>query len=315
MRRFVPLLMLAACGPRIGDGDRPETETPVTRHTSGEAGENRDPELSPDGGTLIFSSTQWSEHFDLYAKPVGGTMVTRITTQDSDERFPKINPKRPEMIAFASNYHGEWDIFVIQDYKQNPSVWVHVSEEGTDDIHPSWSPDGSRLVYSSTDGAGDWILKVVDVWTRKVQVLEGVDGLLPEWSPVEDRIVFQRMRHRGEWFGTIWTLELGFDGVRNQNRIYEGGEWAAINPSWSPDGRHVVFATVAKSKAKAGVLEEADDLWIVGADGSRPTRLTTDASPDWMPVWSPDGARIFFVSRREGGRHQIWSLDVPRPMP
>jgi TolB protein len=302
------LLALAACGPRTSDPPLiPDQETPLTRLTSGDAGEDRDPEISPDGSTLFFASTQWSEHYDLYAKPIGGTLVTRITTQESDERFPKVNPKQASMIAFSSNANGEWDIFVIQDYRRDPSKWVRVSEPGTDDIHPSWSPDGTRLVYSSTDGAGEWVLKVVDVWTGRIQVLEGVDGLLPEWNPKDNRIVFQRMRHRGDWFGTIWTLELELDGVKSLNAITDGTEWAAINPSWSRDGEHIVFATVAKSRAKAQIFDEADDLWVVRADASRPTRLTTDAAPDWMPVWSPVEDVIFFVSRRDG-RHHIWSL-------
>lgn len=307
-RTCIVLLALAACGLRATEDTRPEFETPLTRHTSGETGENRDPEISQDGETLFFASTAWSEHYDIYAKPIGGTLVTRITTADSDERFPKINPKRPEMIAFSSNANGDWDIYVIQDFRREPSKWVRVTEEGSEDIHPSWSPDGTRIVYSSTDGAGEWVLKVVDVWTGRIQVLEGVDGLLPEWNPKDNRIVFQRMRHRGEWFGTIWTLELELDGPKNINVIFEGGEWAAINPSWSRDGEHVVFATVAKSKAKAQIFDEADDLWLVKADASGRTRLTTDPSPDWMPVWSPAEDVIYFVSRREGGRHHIWSL-------
>lgn len=310
MRRSLFLLTLAACGTTgIAVDKLPDQETPVTRRTAGGSGEDKDPDLSRDGRTLYFASTAWSDHHDLYAKSIGGNVLTRITSSPSDERFPKIHPARPETIAFCSNVNGEWDIFVIEDYLQEPSKWIRVSDEGADDIHPSWSPDGTRLVYCSTSESGHWVLKVKDLVSGRLTVFEEIDGLLPEWNPKDDRIVFQRMRHRDRWFGTIWTLELDQDAVRNVTAIYAGEEWAAINPSWSPDGSKIVFATVARSRAKAGVFGEADDLWIVGADGAGAMRITADPVADWMPTWSTTG-EIYFVSKRSG-RNGIWSL---RPM-
>src|SRR5512145_404215 len=44
----------------------------------------------------------------------------------------------------------------------------------------------------------------------------------------------------------------------------------------------------------------AGDIWIVDADGSRPTRLTTHPASDRSPRFSPDGARIAFASNRDG---------------
>jgi len=308
VKRAIPWVFLVACQRTgIPEGSFPDRETAVTRHTSGESGQDKDPCLSRDGKLLFFSSTAWSRHHDIYAKALGGNVLTRITSSPSEERFPQPNPKQPETIAFCSDVNGEWDIFVIEDYLREPSKWIRVSEEGGDDIHPSWSPDGTRLVYSSSsDGGISWHLKVRDLISGRTLVLENVDGLLPEWNPKDDRIVFQRMRHRDQWFGSIWTLELDQDTVRNLTAIYGGETWAAINPSWSPDGEHLVFATVARSRVREGIFGEADDLWVIGADGSNPVRITSDPAADWMPAWSYNG-EVFFVSRRSG-RSAIWSL-------
>jgi TolB protein len=290
--------------------------------TNGRAGDDKDPELSRDGSLLFYASSSYGEHLDLFVKRIGANTVTRLTTASGDERFPKVNPRAPRMLAFCSNDRGEWDIYVMEDYEADPGKVALISEPGTHDIHPSWSPDGLSLVYCSTEdfGSGTWVLKVWDSATRKTHVLEEVDGLLPEWSPVpkDNRIVFQRMKHRDGWYGSIWVLEYDLGIVRNVTSIFASDDWAAINPSWSPDARRVAFATVAKSRARAGILNEADDVWVVNADGSHPTRLTADPAADWMPAWAPDPeraeGRIYFVSKRTG-THRIWSLFPRLPDP
>ena len=52
-----------------------------------------------------------------------------------------------------------------------------------------------------------------------------------------------------------------------------------------------------------------DDLFLMNADGTSVTRLTTDLAPDTDPAFSPDGTRIAFSSRRAGS-YDIWIMDV-----
>src|SRR4029450_7227783 len=64
---------------------------------------------------------------------------------------------------------------------------------------------------------------------------------------------------------------------------------AVPTPSWSPDGRQLVF-----SGGKGGLT----DLYIVDRDGRNLRRLTNDRNGDNQPQWSPDGRTIAFVSDR-----------------
>jgi Tol biopolymer transport system component len=60
----------------------------------------------------------------------------------------------------------------------------------------------------------------------------------------------------------------------------------------SPDGRHVA---VHQHEGDGG------DIWVIEVSTGRPIRFTTDARQDnWSPVWSRDGTRIAFTSRRTG---------------
>ena len=58
------------------------------------------------------------------------------------------------------------------------------------------------------------------------------------------------------------------------------------NPSWSPNNARLAF----DSTRDGGKPE----LYVMGADGSLPVRLTTNDFVDAWPVWSPDGARLVF---------------------
>jgi len=311
-RLLAALILVSACRPE----PRPDSdgiEPPVTQVTAGRAGEDRDPEVDPDGRRLFYASSSYGADLDLYVRDIGSNTATRLTSLPGDERFPKVNPARPQALAFCSNASGEWQVYVMED-QSRPAKVVQVSEPGAHHLHPSWSPDGRHLVYCTTEdfGAGEWTLTVRDLAAGTTRVLEGVDGLLPEWSPAGNRIVFQRMKHRDGWLGSVWTLEYAAGEVRDVTVVFSSDEWAAINPAWSPDGSRIVFATVAKSRSRAGVQHEPDDLWIVRADGSRATRLTTSTASDGMPCWGADG-RIYFVSDRERGPFRLWSVEPRFP--
>ncbi|MBA3974855.1 MAG: dipeptidyl aminopeptidase [Candidatus Solibacter sp.] len=77
------------------------------------------------------------------------------------------------------------------------------------------------------------------------------------------------------------------------------------SPAISPDGKQIVFSRGWVDKVKDQLRS---NLWIIDRDGRRLRELTTGPWRDSSPVWSPDGARIAFVSDRDGTSqiHVLW---------
>src|SRR5579863_2841865 len=70
------------------------------------------------------------------------------------------------------------------------------------------------------------------------------------------------------------------------------------DPVVSPDGKTIVFSL---TEPDYDATKQWSDLWAVPADGSAPPhRLTYTKAPEAGAVWSPDGTRLAFVTKREG---------------
>jgi Tol biopolymer transport system component len=228
--------------------------------------------------------------------------------------MPKFSPDG-KRVAFSSNRSGNWDIFVMST---TGGKAVQITTESSHELHPSWSPDGTKLAFCRLgEVSGKWEIWVTDVLNNGVAHFLGY-GLFPEWSPVagmgnegSDRILFQMSKNRGDRAFSIWSVDFDAGKATNLMQVASSATAACINPAWSRDGQWISFATVPNPtqwSAMEHTRPASANLWMVGAGGNGLVNLTEGAAVNLMPAWGP-GSELFFISDR-GGVDNIWSMDV-----
>jgi Tol biopolymer transport system component len=144
---------------------------------------------------------------------------------------------------------------------------------------PSWSPDGSQIVFYTPAG-----LSVMNADGSAVSPLMPengpVIGFEPDWSPVGDRIAF--------------TTSAGIFAINSDGselvRLTDQDE-DSFNPSWSPDGTQIAYTTW---------ISGARAIRIRNLDGSGVYQLPGVPGAVYQPAWSPDGTRIAFPANFDG---------------
>ncbi|TVS05242.1 MAG: hypothetical protein EA423_06855 [Phycisphaerales bacterium] len=291
-----------------------EESANVTQVTFSDVGAAFDPVVSRDGSTIVFASTQHRETSDIYLKRFGQNVVTQLTDDESDDAMPAISPDG-KRIAFASNRDGFWNIYVMPSTGGRP---VQITSDRAHCVHPSWSPDGRQLVYTRLGRvSGRWELWVADLTNSPVSHFIGY-GLFPKWSPVAgsgengaDRILFQRARERDERAFGVWTLDYKDGHASNATQIAASSDAALINPTWSPDGRRILFSSIPNDGNWAknpGARPSSASLYMIDVNGSNLVRLTSGRTVDLMPAWGSDGT-VYFSSDR-GGAENLWALNI-----
>lgn len=163
-----------------------------------EAGSNRDPSWSPDGGRLAFATnrTRFS-NFDIWLMNNTGEVVfpiTGLSDTNANDVHPAWSPDG-NMIAFTSNRAGNDDIWL---YSFDDVSVRQLTNDDAADFRPVWSPD-SRTIAFVSDRAGNLDIFSLDVTSPEATPINltehPADDSWASWSPNGERMVFTSDRN------------------------------------------------------------------------------------------------------------------------
>jgi Tol biopolymer transport system component len=258
------------------------------------------PIWSPDGMKIVFGSDR-DEPSDLdgelYAMNADGSQQTNLTNSPHTDREPAWSPDGRKIVFVSlrdepSLYSCSPCNSEIYSMSADGSGVTRLTNSPGPDITPSWSPDGTRIVFSSKRD-GNWEIYTMNADGSGVSRItqDPWDDEQPLWSPRGDEISFERT-DPAEYYYRPQVFITRTDGT-GERQLYTGSQYHVGGAAWSPDGRKISFET----------YNGAFQINIVNADGSGHIALTNDQPPpDYFiaisnagPTWSPDGTKIAFT--------------------
>lgn len=228
------------------------------------------PHVSPEGSRLAFSAftgSGWEIRmfsFDLnrlIAFPrFGGTNLSPAWSPDGSK------------LAFSSSRSGDPEIYVID---QSGGNLRRITNSKGPDVSPVWNRKTSSQISWVSGRTGLPQIYVMESDGTNVQQLTDQGyAVSPAWSPNGTIVAFSWMRHYGPGAPGAQDIYI-MDIVSKQwvQLTHDGGR--NDFPSWSPDGRHIVFQS-----NRSGSLQ----IWTMLANGDSQKQVTNSGSnsePDW----------------------------------
>jgi TolB protein len=233
----------------------------IIRLTTASGYSSWSPRWTPDHRKIVFVSNR-NVGEEIHIMNADGSNVVQLTDIGCCDRNPAPSPDGTR-IAFQRVGAG---IFLMNLDGSNPTQVTFNS----DDVEPSWRPDGSQIVFANLTVPSIWRVNV-DGTNRGVALGCGLACRAPVFSPDGTRLAFWLDRNQGEIevynFVTHTWFDLGLLG--------SGSQYA---PAWSPDGSKIVFT--------AGYFGFDVELYSANAsDGSNLTTLTSVPGADAAPSW------------------------------
>lgn len=157
--------------------------------------------ISPNGQYLAMILSK-DKKVALYVRNVNGGISRRITKSEGVDGCPAWSPDSKK-ICFVSNMIAERPSLYISDFTANKIYPVKCL--GSQAVNPSWSPNGSKIVYSAK--IGNFTLATYDINTgvsTLVDINSGGDWFSPSWAPDNRHVVCSR---RLDYFYQLYMVD------------------------------------------------------------------------------------------------------------
>jgi len=226
------------------------------------------PRMSPRQNAIVYMSYE-NRRPSIWIYDMSARTNRRLVDNVSQNFAPHFSPDG-RWILFSMSVAGNSDIYRIAASGGQPQ---RLTNAPGIDTGGSYSPDGSKIVFES-DRGGTQQLYVMnsDGSSQKRISFGGGRYATPVWSPRGDLIAFTRT---GGGAFRIGVMNPGGGGEKLLTNA-----WGDEAPSWSPNGRVLMFFRAAQGSGKP-------DLWSVDLTGANARKIPTPldgSDPSWGPI-------------------------------
>jgi len=222
----------------------------------------------------------------------------------------------PALVAFTSDRDKAAHIYTVKP--DGTDIQATSSDNGTNDGVPAWSPDGTKIAFTSNQSSRYeiWIMNADGSGRRRLTDLKSYSNM-PRWSPDGEKIVFISRVIAAAGISCTEIFVMNSDGSGLQQITTSAGvtgstgeraDWNSV-PTWSPDGAKIIFSSNRDGDGSTPVL------YTMNPDGSdqRKFGLFTDVDGS-QPDWSPVNNKIVWI-RGSAAKVDIWVMDGWSPFP
>ena len=191
------------------------------------------PRLSPDGLSLLYTSYFKNGFPDIYKIDLRTMRRTLFMGKQGTNNGAIYHPSGSS-VAMTLSATGNAEIFLSDAQGR---IRRRLTKNNSIEASPDWSPDGSRLVFTS-DSLGKPQIYVMDVASAQMQrVPTNISGNCsePAWNPKYPNLLAFTCVAGPEFEVAI------YDFVSKQSTIITRGEGDAVEPCWLRDGRHLIY--------------------------------------------------------------------------
>ena len=207
------------------------------------------PKWSPSGRSLLFTSYYSSGFPDLFEMNLHTRKRTTIAAFKGTNTGGVYSPDGHKVAMTLSN-DGNSDLYTLNLNTRNLK---RVAETKALESSPSWSPDGKQLVFVS-DSLGSPQLYLINASggpMKRIKTNISSYCTEPEWNPVNEEMIVYTASIGGRFQIVMHSLK---KGKSTQLTSVEGG---ALQASWMPDGRHIVYTERLKGSTRLVLFDTA----------------------------------------------------------
>jgi Tol biopolymer transport system component len=275
--------------------------------------------------------------------------IIRLTESAGHDLHPAWSPDG-QLIAFESNRDGQFHIYLMYADGRHQRA---LTSGANKDRHPVWTPDGQAILYDSDDGTHQdiWRVNIADGSRKQLTHVAGLADFAT-LSPDGQQLVFYCYKnmtlnlwtaHADGSDAKALTHDLA-DALKEQPTI------AVRQPSWSADSQWLAYTggngksiwLMRRDGSQAHVIIDDGEtnrfpwfltdgrlayiteyvrryegawtnVWVYDLQTQQRTLLREHMSMQEPVAWNADQSKLLFSSPRNGGRFNIYLIDLNAP--